>query len=260
MPMPNYVDNGGQTRAQVTAGAVSDSGIAVASPTTIVVGNLLVVVGCWRVSSNTLDDTLVVTQAGVAWTKRADVVVTAGGAGASGGRHIIWTKPATGGETGVRVKALTVGTPGNGAFTSHMHQFANVRAVVTLGSESHSVTTEGALPDYNVTTVGTDNLAVNFVFGNGAFVGASVGPTGETGGKWELKYYNPTAAANSPYTLVWTASMPVAGAIGGGGASSGSAAGSARGVIGMYFTPCLGAVVSRLPQMMHHYVMQIGAR
>lgn len=252
MPQPAYVNSGAEHRITVSSNAVS--GLTLPMPASLVVGNFLIAAVQFRPSGTTPsstfnDDTVVVTGSGV-WTQLFD-----SGIGLAGGHVIGFGKHVTGGEGNLSVLVQAVGVGGNGIGIGAVHQFSNVKFTGdTSYFEALHVTEVGAvsgpLTDAAVQTTGPDRLAVNV---QGMLAGAgetvSVGPTGETGGKWVNKWYS---TGGAPNMALWTATMSVAGTIDGGAVTRGPAGVNRRTAVGFAFAPC-GANVS-VPKF-HHYLM-----
>lgn len=252
MPQPAYVNSGAENRATVSSGGVS--GLTLAMPASLVVGNYLLATIQFRPSgtvpsSGFNDDAVVVTGSGV-WAQLFDA-----GVGLAGGHVIAFGKHVTGGEGNLSVLVQAVGVGGNGVGVGAVHQFSNVKFTgdTSYFEALHATqigAVSGALMDAAVQTTGPDRLAVNVI---GMLAGAgeavSVGPTGETGGKWVNQWYS---TAGVPNMALWTATMSVAGTIDGGAVSSGPAGANRRTAVGFAFAPC-GANVS-VPKF-HHYLM-----
>lgn len=256
MPQPAYVDLIAQDNAVVSANGVSGLTLTIA-PSDLTVGNFLLAIGHQRPSGvggiGFSDDVMSVTGDGV-WTQLAQAELGAG----FGGAIVLWGKHVTGGETILRMLVTAVNTAGNGACVGSIHQFTNVLNPGTATYfEALHVTSRGGVSgpwfDADVQTTGADRLAVN-VLGTiaGVAVGVSFGPTGETGGKWGNQWH---VTGVVPRAALFTATMSTAGVVGGGSASSGSAGNSAFTMIGFALAPCGAAAVSKVPQMLHHYVM-----
>lgn len=245
MPMPSYVDSGAfSTGLVVSANAVS--GLDVAVPTTIVVGNLLVCRAMHRPSANFALTDLKVVGSGV-WTQ---AFADNGG----GVRQFIWYKYATGGEATVQVQATGNAGVGNAMMKGVMHQYANVLNCGTatfMEAQGVDNGTSSDAVDVGITTTGLNRLAINYMAQNNAVSAAQNGFAGEAGGVWTLDHIAVTG--NPAVMRAFSAPMAAAGTIDGGRVSD--YANTARTIRGFAFAPCTPDVTPKVPQMLHHYIM-----
>lgn len=256
MPMPAYVNSGTAVRLIVSSVAAV-SGLTLAPPGSLVVGNLLVVHVAARATANITDDAFSITQASGVWSLLFDDIIT------GVARNLIWAKFVTAAaEANVNILVSAVGTGGNTPLYGVIHQFSNVLnpGTVTYAEAAalQSGNASGIIQDADITTSDANRLAVNFVYTNNVGCAPSLPWTGAAGGTWTVRFYSATAAGQAPQIRLITADMVVAGTVGGGQSAAGSAGSQSWGVRGFAFAPCGAAVVPTTPEAMHHYIMHMG--
>lgn len=147
----------------------------------------------------------------------------------------IYYKYSTGSESGTTTVSRASGTTG---FFARIHNFRYVHATIGSAYEAVNWVSEGSVStilDQSVTTTGTKELAINFVY-NGEDTNTYVSFTGETGGDWtEVVAQFSNGAGNDGTLQLQCATMAAAGTINGG--SYNAVAADPTGVLGLALKP-----------------------